>query len=323
MKQRLSLFLFIFLSSVQVSAHEIKSGYLEITENSVANYSVQWKSPMRTGRPLAVLPNFPENCISQDETSRVTENGAFLSYMQLICENRLQEKTLLLQGLDSTLSDVIVSFNPIDDKLQTLRATPKEPEVFFARSPSRYQVAQTYIVLGVEHILLGIDHLLFVLALLLLITGLKRLVITITAFTVAHSITLIATSLNWISIPIAPVEAVIALSIVFLANELALKKKHQERLSEQQPWIVAFVFGLLHGFGFAGALANIGLPEGEIPTALLSFNIGVEIGQLFFICAALLVLKLISKITERSTIDKFAGYGIGICASFWLFERLF
>ena len=322
MKLRLSLFLFIFLTSVQVFAHEIKSGYLEITENSVANYSVQWKSPMRAGRPLPVIPSFPETCTSQNASSRVSDSGAFLGAMQLSCKSVLQEKTLLLQGLDATLSDVIIRFNPIDDKSQTLRATPKEPEVFFARSPSRYQVAQTYIVLGVEHILLGIDHLLFVLALLLLITGLKRLVITITAFTIAHSITLIATSLNWISIPITPVEAVIALSIVFLANEIALKKNNQERLSEQQPWTVAFIFGLLHGFGFAGALANIGLPEGEIPTALLSFNIGVEIGQLIFVCSVLLVLKLINVFIERSLLDKLTSYAIGICASFWLFERL-
>ena len=322
MKIRLSLFLFMCFTSMQIAAHEIKSGYLEITENSPAIYSVQWKSPMRAGRPLPVIPSFPEFCTTKNTSSRVSESGAFLGAMQINCERTLQDSTILLQGLDSTLSDVILSFKPMDEQSQTLRATPKNPEVFLALAPNKFQVAKTYLLLGMEHILLGIDHLLFVLALLLLITKFKRLVITITSFTIAHSITLIATSLHWISIPIAPVEAVIALSIIFLANELALKKSGQERLSEQQPWIVAFIFGLLHGFGFAGALANIGLPEGEIPTALLSFNIGVEIGQLLFICAALLVLKLVSKLLERSTIDKFASYAIGICASFWLFERL-
>ena len=323
MKIRLSLFLFLCFISMQLSGHEIKSGYLEITEIATAQYSVQWKSPMRAGRPLPVIPSFPSVCTTQHTSSRVSDTGAFLGTMQIICESVLQNNTVLLQGLDSTLSDVIVSFKPTNEKQQTLRATPKTPEVYLALAPNKFQVGKTYLLLGVEHILLGIDHLLFVLALLLLITKFKRLVITITAFTVAHSITLIATSLNWISIPIAPVEAVIALSIIFLANELALRKENQERLSEQQPWIVAFIFGLLHGFGFAGALANIGLPEGEMPTALLSFNIGVEIGQLFFICVALLVLKFVCKIFERSTIDKLASYAIGICASFWLFERLF
>jgi len=325
MKLRFSLLIMFCFMLAQTSAHEIKSGYLEITETTTAVYSVQWKSPMRSGRPLPVLPRFPRNCVTESESSRITETAGFLSYIQVNCQAQLQEHTLFLKGLDATLSDVIIRFNPLNKKSQTLRATPQSPEIMFKFAPSRLQISKTYFYLGVEHILLGLDHLLFVFGLILLITGFKRLLISVTAFTVAHSITLIASSLNWISIPINPVEAVIALSILFLANEIAFKNQnqHKERLTQQQSWSVVFIFGLLHGFGFAGALSSIGLPEDEIPIALLSFNLGVEVGQVSFVCMVVLLLQLISKTELRLISEKIASYVVGITASVWLFERIF
>jgi hydrogenase/urease accessory protein HupE len=191
-------------------------------------------------------------------------------------------------------------------------------------SPSALDVARTYFVLGVDHILAGLDHLLFVFALMLLIRDPWMLVKTITAFTVAHSITLAGAALGLLSLPQKPVEAVIALSIAFVARELLSMKPGERRLSEAYPWVVAFAFGLLHGFGFAGALKEIGLPQTDVPLALLMFNLGVEAGQLFFV--ALLVvayraLQAIAKVPLEGA-RAVAAYGIGVVATFWLVSRV-
>lgn len=191
-------------------------------------------------------------------------------------------------------------------------------------STGTLDVARTYVVLGVEHILMGLDHLLFVLALLIIVRGGRRIVLTATAFTVAHSITLVVATLGWLSLPGAPVEAAIALSITFLAREIVMSWRGQAGLTERLPWLVAFVFGLLHGLGFAGALAEIGLPANSIPVALLCFNIGVELGQLLFV-AAMLGLAWIARAWlagRRQTLRWAAPYAIGAVASFWMIERV-
>ena len=171
---------------------------------------------------------------------------------------------------------------------------------------------------------MGYDHLLFVLCLVLLLSGVWRVAATVTAFTVAHSLTLVATTLEWVSLPRAPVEAAIALSIVFLAVEIVKRDPANPRLSERSPWIIAFLFGLLHGFGFAGALAEIGLPQSEMPTALLTFNLGVEAGQLLIVALAmggLAIIRRMSATVFRSAITG-AAYIIGIVSSAWLIERI-
>ncbi|MCP4300987.1 MAG: HupE/UreJ family protein [Gammaproteobacteria bacterium] len=304
------------------SAHELRPGYLEITETTPGAYDVVWKAPIRMGRPLAVEPRFPEDCDTSDRSELTNERAALISRSSLSCETPLQGRRIQLAGLDATLTDVLVRLRSADGTLQAVRATPDEPMVELAEAPTRRNVARTYFLLGVEHILGGIDHLLFVLALVLLITSVRRLIETITAFTLAHSFTLIGASLGWVTLPTSPVEAVIALSIVFLANEIACKRRGTTRLSQRRPWIVAFAFGLLHGFGFAGALAEIGLPEGEIPMALLTFNLGVETGQLIFLAGVLMVLAVIARLRLREPIDTFASYAIGITASVWLVERV-
>ncbi len=304
------------------SAHELRPGYLEITETTPGAYDVVWKAPIRMGRPLAVEPRFPEDCDTSDRSELTNERAALISRSSLSCETPLQGRRIQLAGLDATLTDVLVRLRSADGTLQAVRATPDEPMVELAEAPTRRNVARTYFLLGVEHILGGIDHLLFVLALVLLITSVRRLIETITAFTLAHSFTLIGASLGWVTLPTSPVEAVIALSIVFLANEIACKRRGTTRLSQRRPWIVAFAFGLLHGFGFAGALAEIGLPEGEIPMALLTFNLGVEAGQLIFLAGVLMVLAVIARLRLREPIDTFASYAIGITASVWLVERV-
>ena len=181
-----------------------------------------------------------------------------------------------------------------------------------------------YITLGVEHILLGIDHLLFVLGLLLIVRDKWLLLKTITSFTVAHSITLAMATLGFVHVPQAPVEAVIALSILFLATELVKQQEHRASLTERYPWIVAFIFGLLHGFGFAGALSEVGLPQADIPLALLFFNMGVEVGQLIFVAAVLAVTWSITRLRIKWPlwVKEIPAYTIGSVAAFWCIERI-
>jgi hydrogenase/urease accessory protein HupE len=215
-----------------------------------------------------------------------------------------------------------------DGTAQVGRVLPLAPRFVVTASPSAFEVAQTYTVLGIEHILTGFDHLLFVLALLILVQGTRRLIATITAFTVAHSLTLFAATLGWLNVPGPPVEAVIALSIVFVAGEIVRARQGQPGLTQRRPWIVAFSFGLLHGLGFAGALAEVGLPPLAIPMALLFFNVGVEIGQLVFIAVVLGAIAGARRITRRMKIDapswwwRVPPYAIGGIASFWVVQRV-
>ena len=189
---------------------------------------------------------------------------------------------------------------------------------------SAWQVARDYTLLGVDHILSGFDHLTFVLALLLIVSGARRLLITVTAFTLAHSITLAAATLGVLWVPGPPVEAVIALSILFLANELIKVNRGEASLTARNPWVVAFAFGLLHGFGFAGALGEIGLPQNEVPLALLMFNVGVEIGQLLFVAVVLVGLLLVKRLHDNWPVwlRQVPAYGIGGISAFWLIERV-
>jgi hydrogenase/urease accessory protein HupE len=190
------------------------------------------------------------------------------------------------------------------------------------------QVAATYLILGVEHILLGIDHLLFVLALLILVKGTRRLLATVTAFTVAHSLTLAGATLGFVHMPGPPVEAAIALSIVFVAAEIMHSRQGKAGLTERFPWVVAFSFGLLHGFGFASALSDVGLPQAAIPIALLFFNVGVELGQLLFIASVFVVIALARRVMRRSRVWQPAWawrippYAIGSVAMFWVIQRI-
>lgn len=311
-----------FLWLAPASAHEIKPGYLEISETTQYSYDVVWKSPLIRGRPLPVEPGFPEICERMDNRARSSVAGALVVTATLQCQASLSGQRIEFNGLDATLTDVLVRVRSLDGALQALRATPDAPSVVVAIDASTRSIAGTYFALGVEHILLGIDHLLFVFALVLLIRTVRRLIETITAFTLAHSITLIAASLGWVHLPSRPVEAVIALSIVFLAHEIISRESGTLRTTERWPWMIAFVFGLLHGFGFAGALAEIGLPKNDVPVALLTFNLGVEAGQLVFLTGVLVVLALINRSGLRQRFDSLASYAIGITASVWLFERL-
>ena len=321
MLRALMLLLLLALGATSARADDMRPGYLEVREIAPLRYAVNWKAPAKVGK---VVPRFPADCIATGEVQRSFEAAALLSRWQIACGRSLAERQVALVGLDSTPGDALLRYQSLGGEVQAARLTPANPTATFAVRAERTQVARTYFVTGVEHILTGYDHLLFVLGLVLLLNGAWRVAATITAFTIAHSFTLVATTLEWISVPRAPVEAVIALSIVFLAVEIVKRDPDRPRLSERIPWVVAFLFGLLHGFGFAGALAEIGLPQGEVPTALLTFNLGVEAGQLVIVGAALVVLAVIRRISEAALrpTQTVAAYGIGSIAAMWLIERL-
>jgi hydrogenase/urease accessory protein HupE len=240
----------------------------------------------------------------------------------------LEAKAIEFPNLAASRIDVLVRVERSDGTAQVGRVLPLAPRFLVTASPGAFEVAQTYTVLGIEHILTGFDHLLFVLALLILVQGTRRLIATITAFTLAHSLTLFAATLGWLNVPGPPVEAVIALSIVFVAGEIVHARQGQPGLTQRWPWIVAFSFGLLHGLGFAGALAEVGLPPLSIPMALLFFNVGVEIGQLIFIAVVLAAIALARRIARHLKIDapswgwRVPPYAIGGIASFWVVQRV-
>jgi len=308
-------FAILLIGMLQVaSADELRPAYIELTEIQSGEWSVIWKASARaklgqTGQ--LVLPN---NCTQNAElTSR--KEGDNLKHSTTI-ENR----KIGLSGLENTNTDALVRIMALDQDTQVIRLTPKNNIVSIpvVQQNAINNVGLTYTWIGVEHIVFGYDHLFFVLLLVFLLTGWKRIAWTITAFTVAHSITLIGTTLNLFALPSKPVEAIIALSIVFLAIEVIRSKPDHLRL------LVAFIFGLLHGFGFAGALAEIGLPEQDIALALLSFNLGVEVGQLAIVFTALLLLFLIRKRfpSQVRLSILLPTYLIGSISMFWLFNRL-
>jgi hydrogenase/urease accessory protein HupE len=249
---------------------------------------------------------------------------AVISTFAVSCKGPVAGHAIGLSNFSAAQTDVLVRVAPLGRPVQALRLTAAEPAVEIAAKPDAWQVAHTYFVIGVEHIVFGYDHLLFVVSLVLLLTGFRTIAIAVTAFTVAHSITLIGTTLGFLGLPQRPVEAIIALSIVFLAVEIVKKKDGEPRLSERLPWVVAFLFGLLHGFGFAGALKEIGLPESDVPTALLTFNLGVEVGQLMIVAATLGILWVVRRLRPNWTrpVIRVSSYAIGGIASMWLLERV-
>ena len=316
-------FAFVLFACSNLSAHEIRPGFLQIEQIDDNSYTVYWKIPRLGDAIPKISIQFPQG-FKAEELNRPNPTPGFVLYAYTMSSTvPLNGSTIGIDGLDKTLIDVLVNVNFLNGEKVSFILQPDNP---FAEIPEKETIVntiKTYLVLGVEHILLGIDHLLFVLALLLITPGFKNLLKTITAFTIAHSITLSLSALGFLGLPGPPVEAVIALSIVFLASEILKYQKGETSLTIKYPWLVAFSFGLLHGFGFAGALANIGLPQTTIPSALLFFNVGVELGQVLFILMALGLMWLLSFKKDWSQwLKKTPAYAIGTLASFWLIERV-
>jgi hydrogenase/urease accessory protein HupE len=250
-------------------------------------------------------------------------DDAMVQTWRLSAVESLAGQELRIDGLSNTMTDALVRIEFADGREWIERLTPGTPGAIIPAGQSGWMVVVTYLKLGVEHILLGVDHLLFVLALILIAPNLRELIKAITAFTAAHSITLAAATLGFVHVPPKPVEATIALSIAFVALEIVRAREGSPGIAARAPWVVAFTFGLLHGFGFAGALSEIGLPAGHIPMALLFFNVGVEIGQLLFVAVVLSLAALVR--LGRRPLPQWSAlippYLIGSLAMFWVIQR--
>jgi hydrogenase/urease accessory protein HupE len=314
--------------SAPALGHRLSPAFFGLTETETDTFAVQWKVSISGGLAAVLEPQVPEGCTVAAGVRTYVVDDVRLQHATLRCSGGLGGKTFAVNGLPQTQTDVLLRIDYLDGTSSNRRLTPDAATVVIPERPSALEIVGTYLVLGVEHILLGVDHLLFVLALLLLVRGFGRLVATVTAFTVAHSITLGAAALGFVHVPPAPVEAVIALSILFLASALARRGMHtaasdEADLTARFPWLVAFAFGLLHGFGFAGALSEVGMPERALPLALLFFNVGVEIGQIAFIAAVLGLGWLVrhSAVRVPRSWQRGVAYGIGSVAAFWAVER--
>jgi hydrogenase/urease accessory protein HupE len=321
----------LFNSAVSANAHALEPGYLDLRQLTPETWQVFWRKPDVQGAPMAIKAQLPPGCTPDQGAASTFDGAAWVSGWVADCSGGLVGSEITIDGLSAQRTDVLLRLHPLDHSPTTVRLTPDAPAHFVLAEPTTGEVFLSYLVLGFEHILEGLDHLLFVFALMVLIRDFWRLVTAITAFTIAHSITLALAALGHLSVPGPPVEAIIALSIVFLAIEILKHEDGQIRLSERFPWIVSFSFGLLHGLGFAGALTEIGLPQGDIPAALLAFNLGVEAGQLFFVGAVLSLFWLASMIfpdpvrsfrKAHSSMSNVTGYGIGGLATFWLVQRV-
>ena len=316
--------LFIFCFSL-TKADILKPAYLEVIQKNKSTYSVLLKLSAEEGKKPLLRVRTIKGC--KEEKSRLVGfvNGSYMERYDLVCDDKLKGKIISLEGLENKKIDLLLRLEFLDKSSQSVLLDASNTSYGIKKDASSLQIIQTYTWLGVTHILMGFDHLLFVFLLLLIVKNTRLLLWTISAFTLAHSLTIAGATLGLVSLPQEPVEAIIALSILFLALEIVYAKRGQVGLTMRYPWLVAFIFGLLHGFGFAGALAEIGLPHQAITLALIFFNVGVEIGQLIFVAIVLfmaLPLRYFVSSKFMQKIEIMLVYVIGGLASFWLIERI-
>lgn len=326
MKRLLGILLLILANGL--TAHEMRPAYLDIRELSDDTYRVVWKVPAAgADLKLKLDVRLSPDCQIVVPTTGQYVGGAIVERSTVSRVGGLAGTEVYIEGLATTLTDVLFRFEALNGASQLFRISPEHPACIIAAVPGTIEVAKTYTILGVEHIWKGIDHLLFVLCLMMVAGTGRKLIATITGFTIAHSVTLVLSTLEIVRLPVAPVEAVIALSIVFMATEIA--RGDRRSLTHRYPIAVSSIFGLLHGFGFAAVLNQIGLPRHEIPVSLLLFNLGVEIGQILFVLAILTGFKLLNSILARLhmvpdliRVERIAVYAIGTLTSYWMIERV-
>ena len=330
---RLFLAVLAVLLAQPANSDELRPGYLEMRQTGPGAYNLLFKIPARgEDLRLAIYVKLPEGTQDITPPRASFSEGVYVERRSIRWDGGLIGRPVTIEGLSATSTDVLVRIESLGGAIKTERLSPTKTSFIIQAVPGAGEVAATYLRLGVEHILFGFDHLLFVLALVILVRGWGRVAITVTAFTIAHSITLTAATLGFVNVPGPPLEAAIALSILLVAVEIVNARRGKPSPTARLPWLVAFSFGLLHGFGFAGALAEVGLPQHAISLALLFFNVGVEIGQLIFVAAVLSLISLVhhvaSKLLEPARIqqsldrlDMTVAYAIGVMAAYWLIER--
>jgi hydrogenase/urease accessory protein HupE len=305
-------------------AHELRPGVLELREGQTGTYSLQWKRPAGGEVEIRIAPVLPPDCRAATPGATLLTPGALVARGTITCDGGIRGRTIVIDGLESTVTDVLVRVYHADGWQETHLLKPMNPAVTLGERTTALQRSGAYLRLGIEHILLGVDHLLFVLGLLLIVRDRWMLVKTITAFTLAHSITLAVATLGYASTPLLPLNAAIALSILFLGPEIVRAQRGQTSFTIRHPWVVAFAFGLLHGFGFASGLTTMGLPPAEIPLALLVFNVGVEVGQLGFVVLVLLLERAFRalQIHWPRFVAALPAYVVGSLGAYWTIQRV-
>jgi hypothetical protein len=305
-------------------AHETRPAYLEIKESSPEHYEIVWRTPMNAGMRLPIVLQLPSEARNVTAPSTQELTDSLLERRSIVVAGGLGGKRVDFIGLQGTITDVLVRVQLLDGRSWSTIVRPSQAWIDITPNQGRLGVAGTYVMHGIRHILFGPDHLLFVLGLLLIVKDRWTLLKTITAFTVAHSITLAIATLGYANAPTLPLNAAIALSILFLGPEIVKVWRGESSFTIRHPWVVAFAFGLLHGFGFASALTSAGLPSNELSWALLSFNVGVEIGQVGFVVLILLLERAFRVLEIRwpRIMQQLPGYTVGSLGAFWTIQRV-
>jgi hypothetical protein len=307
-----------------IQGHEVRPGYLEVTERA-DSIRVVWRQPVAGAYGTPLVPKMSTGWLDRAPQHSIHTDSFYEREWRVAAPHAaLAGAQIRVEGLERTITDVLVRVTYTDGTELTQLLKPTAPSFTIPNAQKVAPPVREYLELGFTHIWSGIDHLLYVFGLMLLVGNTRKLIKTITGFTVAHSISLGAAALGYVNVPAAPVEAVIALSIVYVAVEILHARTGRAGIAQRAPWAVAFCFGLLHGLGFAGALSEVGLPADAIPSALLLFNIGIEAGQLTFIAVLLLASRALLRAAPYLTrrLEWLPPYAIGSLASFWLIERI-
>lgn len=313
--------LFVFISTI-LNAHQTGLSYVDIVEDENAKIDIVYKKPLGDTQADDIFIRYPVKCTQTQTAPKTISDGFVVSRYSLWCgEDGLKDSRIWVDGLVSSDRGVMIRYEK-NSVVESGLLRSSTPFIHINHKLSKFELFVEYVDLGVVHIWVGYDHLLFVLGLFLLAANMKILLFAITGFTLSHSITLAFGILGVATIPIVYVEAMIALSIVFLARELLVNNLNS--FTRKHLSVVAFIFGLLHGFGFSSVLASIGLPQDEIPLSLFAFNLGIEIGQVLFILAIALLFSILKKYIQKyqNNIERYSAYFIGAFSTFWLIERL-